>query len=357
MCCRLLYPVTSIFSFGAIQFNFVLTVSKNDISNGAKKGAALIIVLWIILILSLVATGLSFMMRAEVKLTSYRRAREKAFYLAESGIEIARAFLVEDIKPENNQSCDFLAEKWRSNPERYEDVSLGEGVYRLTVTDEESRLNVNTADEESLRKLFYLIKVEKECADELVDAILDWIDENDLHRLNGAEDDYYLGLDKPYRCKDAPLDTLEELLLVKGVTKEIFFGEAGKEDEEPIPGLVEILTANSSGRLNVNTASKIVLQTLPFIDEGLAQGIIDYRSGSDGIEGTEDDSPFISVAELSDVPGITSEVIKEIEKYADINSYHFRIESEGEVRGVKTKITLILKREGNSLKSLYWKEE
>src|SRR5262249_57796060 len=54
--------------------------------------------------------------------------------------------------------------------------------------------------------------------------ILDWIDADSTPRSTGAEDDYYMGLNPPYHCKNGPLDSLEELLLVKGVTPQLLFG-------------------------------------------------------------------------------------------------------------------------------------
>ena len=53
---------------------------------------------------------------------------------------------------------------------------------------------------------------------------MDWRDKDNLHRLNGAEDDYYLSLPQPYKCKNGDFTSIEELLLVRGVTPEIFYG-------------------------------------------------------------------------------------------------------------------------------------
>ena len=88
-------------------------------------------------------------------------------------------------------------------------------------------------------------------ADIIVDSILDWKDADDLHRLNGAESDYYLSLPNPYRAKDANFDTLEELLLVRGVTPEILYG--GGETK----GIIQYLTLrpDSSFTINVNVAA------------------------------------------------------------------------------------------------------
>ena len=60
--------------------------------------------------------------------------------------------------------------------------------------------------------------------DEIAAAIIDWIDQDD-NTESGAETDYYATLDPPYAAKNGPFDTIEELLLVKGVTPEILYGE------------------------------------------------------------------------------------------------------------------------------------
>src|SRR5207247_1078297 len=60
--------------------------------------------------------------------------------------------------------------------------------------------------------------------DDIANSILDWMDPDDEPRSNGAENDYYQTLPNPYRAKNGPLDTIEELLLVKGVTPQLLFG-------------------------------------------------------------------------------------------------------------------------------------
>src|SRR5262249_14263324 len=60
--------------------------------------------------------------------------------------------------------------------------------------------------------------------DATADAILDWLDTDETPRENGAESDYYSGLSPPYACKNGPIDTIEELLKVKGVTPQLLFG-------------------------------------------------------------------------------------------------------------------------------------
>ena len=137
-------------------------------------------------------------------------------------------------------------------------------------------------------------------------------------------------MNPPYHCKGGPIEDINELLLIQGITPEIFWGSnstnhppaayqqqgfnhtpratksrfANEANNVPNPvGLVELFSPYG-GRLNINTASAKTLQLLPGIDANTAQRIIEQRAGADGADGTEDDVPFHSVAELnSGLPG------------------------------------------------------
>jgi general secretion pathway protein K len=129
----------------------------------------------------------------------------------------------------------------------------------------------------------------------VADSIQDWIDRDDSTKPAGAESDYYQGLNPPYNAKNAPIDNIEELQLIKGVTPEMFkggsanpntpyqhhklgFGTApGQMAEYPF-GLRDVLTPYSSGRVNVNTADSNVLACIPDMDGNAVQGILTLRS-------------------------------------------------------------------------------
>jgi type II secretory pathway component PulK len=142
-------------------------------------------------------------------------------------------------------------------PERL-DVPLDPGRLSYRLTDESARLNVNRVTRVVLDRLLQEVSLERSARDVILDSIQDWRDPNEEHRLNGAESDYYLALPVPYRSKNADFDTVDELLQVQGVTREILYGRPG------IPGLAEHLTAWGTGAVNVNTASPVVLRALGF---------------------------------------------------------------------------------------------
>jgi type II secretory pathway component PulK len=142
-------------------------------------------------------------------------------------------------------------------PERL-DLRVDPGRLSYRLTDESGRLNVNRATREVLDRLFQEAGVEKSARDVILDSIQDWRDPNEEHRLNGAESDYYLGLPAPYRSKNADFASVDELLQVRGVTRELLYGRPDA------PGLAEHLTVFGTGAVNVNTASPVVLRALGF---------------------------------------------------------------------------------------------
>jgi type II secretory pathway component PulK len=103
------------------------------------------------------------------------------------------------------------------NPSGFFDLSwheekLGGGSFRVRLIDEGGKINLNRVDDTTLRRIFTNIGVEEPYRSALVDSILDWIDPDDLHRVNGAENDYYESLSPPYTAKNGSFDTVEELL-------------------------------------------------------------------------------------------------------------------------------------------------
>ena len=155
-------------------------------------------------------------------------------------------------------------------------VDPGRLSYRLT--DESARLNLNRATRDVLDRLLQEVGVEKTDRDVIIDSIQDWRDPNEEHRLNGAESDYYLALPVPYRSKNADFDSVDELLQVRGVTRDLLYGRGGT------PGLIEYLTVFGTGAVNVNTVSPTVLRALGYAEaeiDLLMRATAFRRSGGD----------------------------------------------------------------------------
>ncbi|MBW2040057.1 MAG: type II secretion system minor pseudopilin GspK [Deltaproteobacteria bacterium] len=304
-----------------------------------EKGIALILVLVVIVLLVSLVVDFSYTMRVDLTLAANFRDETKALYVARSGAETARLLLKED-----DPAYDGLDEEWAHFNEHPGFISEDdEGRFKGALEDEASKIAINNivTDEGSynqLERLFRLLEMDPD----LLDPILDWLDPDNEQSPLGAEDPYYQGLSPPYPCKDGPLATLEELLLVKGMTEEILYrAEGGK-------GLIHYLTIYSEGKVNINTASSIVLQSLSDeIDEGLAQAIIAYRQ----------EEPFKEISEVKNVSGMTEEVYSEVSPYITTKSSTFSLRIEGQVRGIKKKISAVLERAGEDVKQIFWRVE
>ncbi len=231
-----------------------------------ERGVALLLVLWITLLLTVIAAGFAASVRVEGAAAFYARGEAEAHALAVAGYEQALAELLEawdyNVLAEDQQVVFVRLAGGEARgrqasktepPVVQRDGALGGGVYRFTIVDEERKINVNLASRDVLVRLLDTVGVPTGSArDTIADSILDWISVGPFHRLNGAKDDYYLTLSPPYRAKNGPLDTLEELRLVRGVTPDVF------------DLLVPYLTVWGSGRVNLNTASETVLRvTMP----------------------------------------------------------------------------------------------
>ena len=170
------------------------------------------VVLWVLAFLGVVFTAFTFSMRTELAAAGNFREKAETHSLAEAGIYRAAAEIINadrNVDPDSTL-YDALDERWHSNPGAYENVSLGRGTYWVTVSDEESKIPLNGATDAVFRRLFAHSGVKDDrVVSVIVDSIQDWRDPDKLHRLNGAEDDYYLALPIPYRAKNGNFETID----------------------------------------------------------------------------------------------------------------------------------------------------
>jgi hypothetical protein len=123
-------------------------------------------------------------------------------------------------------------------------------------------------------------------------------------------------------------------------------------------GFKDLFTPISTGRLNINTASFTTLQMIPFTDENIAAEIIRLRSGLDGVDGTEDDTPFRNAGELINVPGISRQAVAQLQRICDVRSRTFEVQVVVEVNGYSRQFVAILGRSSPrdvQVLSFYWK--
>jgi general secretion pathway protein K len=256
------------------------------------RGIALLIVLWVLTILMVTVFSFAVMTRAETYGTLVFKEDTEKRYLAEAGIERG---IMEILYASINRSRTVTLEEmgfWRFDGTLYK-VGMGGGSCEVRVVDETGKISLNGLTDASgivLKNLLVLQGVGPETADEIVDAVLDWKDSDDLHRLHGAESDYYLSLPKPYRAANDSFKTLEELILVKGITPEILYGT------DKTAGIFSSLTLyGKAGRVNINAAPPEVLAALPGMEPGMLNRILEIRTLS-GIRSMDDIREILGAA-------------------------------------------------------------
>jgi len=231
-------------------------------------------VLWILAFLTVMVFSFSLMVRTEVySALSFKNETENKF-LAEAGIHRG---IMEIFYRNANRSQKIVIEgrEVLQTDGREYSGKTGNGNYSFSITDESGKLNINTLSENTRIILYNLLVndgVPEEKADAITDSVMDWKDADELHRLNGAESDYYMSLPASYRSKNNLYDTMEELLLVKGMTPEILFGD---EERKGIARLITVYSTAS--RINVKTAPKEVLLAIPGFSSDLADSVITLR--------------------------------------------------------------------------------
>jgi general secretion pathway protein K len=236
----------------------------------AERGFALVAVLLVLGLLGIIGAEFAYSMRLEASAMRAWKDNISAAHLAEAGFEQAlrevsadvgfASVAIDGLLTFYNRDRLALPRLPRTK------VRLGPGEFSYRITDEQARININTATPDRLDRLLQCLGADKIERDQIIGSILDWIDPNEEHRLNGAEsDDYYLKLPTPYRARNAQIESVNELLQIKGVTPALFGGTDGK------PGLADVLTARGPGRVNVNTAAPVVFCAMAVSDAEISE--------------------------------------------------------------------------------------
>jgi general secretion pathway protein K len=320
-------------------------------------------VLWVIAILSVVAFEFCFAMRTEVNVAQNFKEETQRYAMAEGGIERAIAELVYRNDPRIQQLRKALkpeevsAEKreWMTDGRPYV-LSFDQGTCEVRAMGEAGKVNINIVSDPTLRKIIGQFGLEGEARDIVVDSILDWRTPGEAHRVNGAKSDYYQSLKEPYDCKNGNFDSIEELLLVRGVTHDLFYGKKTKNEEEGTNadrvGLKDIFSIYASGeQIDINSASATTLKFVLGIPNEVAQEIVKGRAE----KSYENQAELLQrVPELSAFMGTAGPFIL----FQSLSPY-YTIESRGKnrdggpVRGVKV-IVKIDSQEKTGYKIIQW---
>ena len=305
-----------------------------------SSGMALLITLMIMVILAALVHRFTFTTRVHLASAATLRDQFQAECLATSGAEIALALLAEDDTPE----VDHQGEPWAlfRGSLGVEALQFPDGAFAVLVQDENGKININqivrqdgaTVDpfvHAQVDRLLALFQVQADRRDALLDCLEDWLDADDLHKLNGVENEYYRGLDPPYTARNGPLRSLGELNLVKG------WGEVLDLRLKDGTGITDYLTVSpTDGKININTAPLLVLQALsPEIDEVIAGQIVSLRQ----------EAPLAG-------PQLLPEMFRKrgVRDRIRFNSSLFSVRSEGLYRRVYSVVEIQAKRDANEIR-------
>lgn len=283
-----------------------------------QRGVALLITITVLFVVFALVSEVNRKVRASIEEAEVTGSRAKLLDMATSGVHIGIALLMED---KRTTDIDTVQEIW-ADPEAVGEVlaelPFEEGAIQLLITDELGKIQINSlvaypegrefnASQKRLWEGFLkLLNPPDESVDNLglntdiVNSIKDWLDYGDddaTTGINGAENDYYQGLDPPYSCGNGPFVSLDDLILVKGITREMVDRvEMGYRlrDLMTVYGMAEAkqdkntdkkkVTFTYPGKININTADLPVIMAMMPDDRSdlensvAAQAIYDYRS-------------------------------------------------------------------------------
>ena len=292
------------------------------------RGAALMLALWALFLLSAMVISWALEINSRLVMSGSANRNMEAEALACSGAEVA---MYPNIKPDS--------------PALVGGFGRNQG-YEVHMTGEGGRINLRNflagekpAQIEVIRKYLEIKGVDLNERDQMIDTLLDWVDPDNLVRLNGAEDE------PGYKPANRPLKSIDELKKIKGWEE---FTSTNDWDSD--------FTLDSAGAIDILWASRDVLLALPGMTEQLADQIIAMRSGPDGIEGTKDD-PFKTGQEILAAVGIPAQapIMALLAPSADSTWRVISVGKSGDV--TRTVRMVIIKSQGAALPTLRsWKE-
>ncbi|MBU3946517.1 MAG: type II secretion system minor pseudopilin GspK [Proteobacteria bacterium] len=343
-----------------------IVISQRLLKN--NRGMALLIALTVISLIVALTIQFNKNMRQSLQTSGIQSNSIRLEAMARSGINLAMAVLDKDAQ---ENAHDSFQDSWALLAD--EDLSqlFNDGTLKVEITDNSGKFQINSVvqskgqqqlgvspaqasqQEEDARNILWRLlrqepfNLEDSAARTIIDSLIDWIDaeDGDGEQEFGAESSYYQSLDTPYPCKNGPVEFIEELLLVKGVTPELLFGT------EKHSGLAPLLTTQgNSGQININTADPLLLQALnEDMTKEMAEDMQTYRDD----ENNKD--KLASTTWVSEVlPSFTG---KNTLKNIIVKSNYFTISSHAQLDSTKKDIVAIVQRDNQKTTLLSWKVE
>ena len=293
-----------------------------------SRGAALLLSLWALFLLAALVMSWALNIDSRLNISGSENRILEAQAMAASGAEVA-------ITPAIKPSSPNLQGKFGPRQS-----------YSVRLTGEGGRLNINwlvagenPARIEMLRRYLEAKGIDLNERDRMIDCLLDWVDPDDLVRLNGAE------ASEGYQPANALLVRIDELKKVKGW--ENFTSAPGWDDE---------LTVNSTGPVDLAWAPRDVLRALPGLSDPMIERFLQLRAGPDGKEGTADDVVFKSLDDIRAALGLSPDQFQQLSPFISFNDSVLRIVSTGRSSDITRVIQLVFRRAGTTPQLITWKE-
>lgn len=253
---------------------------SNHRDTPCTQGFILIAVLWVTALLSLFALYYSSAARVQGLQAMNTEGWLTGFSLVQSGLdwgyhEYRKYKANESMLQKKEQLEEQSDQTLNLRYPRYEPYTMtaGNQTVAVQIRDLSGKMSISAVGEDQLGDILSACGVQMGAGQTtVINSILDWQDQDDLHRQEGAEKDYYMGLEPPYRPKNGPLESIEELLLIKRIDRDLFYGN------EEVPGLRDFLTVHGDqATMDINNASPqafLIIEEMPL---DVVQDIVAYR--------------------------------------------------------------------------------
>ena len=326
-------------------------------TDASESGVILIVMLWILTALAVMTLSFSRESRMEVMTARNAHALEKSYYIARAGME---STVYQILAKRMNASSGMTAVQ----DDEPDEIDFGrvtgrysDGIWQVDIQDESGKISINTVSEQQLRALILASGIEEPDVSVLTDSILDWRDADSTIRPNGAEDEYYQELQPPYNTKtNGRFDTIEELLLVRGMTRDYYYGKPERLPDGTVTykyGLSRFFTVYSTrDQINVNHAALPVLLSIPGMPPETAGMICERRKIQ----------PFRSLAEINREFSFTSLGAGVVNRLTTVQTGILTLTAVAHTEGsrvrrvVRAVISLNAPGMQNPYQTLYWNE-
>jgi len=306
-----------------------------------QRGLAMLATLMAVALMTVLVVDFTYSASASFRSSANQINALRAAYLGRSGVNVGLGLLAQDARNDalSQQAYDGLDEVWAMP---FPPLPVEGGAASLSIVDETRKLNINQlvnanngavngGFSQTLERLFQVIGV----SPEILPAIVDWLDRDDVESEGGAETKYYMSLIPPYEPRNGPMPTIADLKMIRGI------------DDATFMRLRQFLTAAPESKVNVNTAPpEVLMALLPELGNqpSLLQTVLEQR-------------PFRNLDDLNSLLGSSSGNPNPSTLFTTQSDY-FTITGLGSYAGARSFVYATVRRNGVGPALLsYWHED